>query len=290
MPSVNAGPSNSATVNTQTPLVSSLTTAPVVSQLSNLVVGIPALTTQAGVALGNASLGLLIGQTAIPVGIAGTGSMGANGALTLGTALVASPPYTAGCYFFFPAGAVFSGSAAGFYFTKMSSTTAGTVFNNTYAAASGAPSIPANPLAVVDAGPGAYTGVTTIQTGLQFTVPANALGNNGALQFEQLFTYTNSAGTKTFTTTWGGTNILTTGTSTTQFVYQTRSIVNRGVTNLQILPPTAIFNMGNSSGSTIATTAVDTTVSSTVACVMTLGTATDNMVIEFVRVSAFYVS
>jgi hypothetical protein len=281
MPSVNSGPSNSATVNTQTPAVA--------SQASAVVAGLPVVT-QAGASAGTLSAGLLVGQTGIPVGIAGTGTIGANGALTLGTALIISGAYVSGIYFYFPAGAVFASSAAGFYFTKMTSTTAGTVFNNTYVAANGLPSIPTALVPVVDAGPGAYTGVTTIQTGLQFTVPANVLGNNGALYFEQLITYTNSAGAKTFTTTWGGTNILTTAPTTTQMIYQFRSLLNRGVQNLQITAPASIFSMNNSIASTIAATTVDTTQSSTVACVMTAAAATDNLVIEFARVLAFYVA
>src|SRR5579859_1785192 len=101
----------------------------------------------------------------IPFIVANTGTMGNNGALTLGTAL---PSTYANAYVYLPANAISAGSAAGWYFCQFSSTTVGTVFNNTYS--SGTPQIPAALVSFATTGPGAYTGVTTQITGPNFTI------------------------------------------------------------------------------------------------------------------------
>lgn len=52
-------------------------------------------------------------QSAVPVGIAPSGTMGANGSVTLGTAL--SVVYSVGVFLYYPASAAYTASAAGFY-------------------------------------------------------------------------------------------------------------------------------------------------------------------------------
>lgn len=236
---------------------------------------------------------LQISQSGIGVGIAGTGTIGANGALTLGTAL-ATGAYAAGLYLYFPAGAVYAGSIAGAYFTKMSSTTAGVVYNNLYVSGTAGPSIPAALTLVSDAGPGAYTGLTTAQTFVQVPVPANVIGPNGALQVETLFSYTNSAGTKTFSGTLTGASsgsfaFLNGSATTTATFYMLKSIINRGVTNVQTGCPAgtgAVF--GANAASMTAVSNVDTTAITTLAITMTLNTATDNCILEYYRFAAYY--
>lgn len=258
-------------------------TGPSSTQTQNITAGMVAAQSAPAV-----SGGYLVAQVGIPVGIACTGSMGANGALTLGTALGATTPYASGAFLYFPAGAVYASSGAGFYLTKMASTTLGTVFNNIYIPANGLPSIPSPLVPVVDAGPGAYTGVTTLQAGLQITVPANVMGPNGALQFDQLLSYTNSAGAKTFATTWGGQSVFSAAPTTTQTIPQTRLVINRGVTNSQAAFTNALANYGNSTNAATASFVQDTTQPTTVLVNMTLAAATDNMMSEFLRIVAFY--
>ena len=120
----------------------------------------------------------VLAQWSVPSGVAPTGSVAANGALTLGTAL--STTYSGGIWLNFPAGAAYAGSAAGSYWCVMTSTTLGTIYNVQLGAT--VPFIPVNPAAIVAAGPGAYTGVTTTQTCASVIVPGGAMGPNGMIR------------------------------------------------------------------------------------------------------------
>lgn len=123
----------------------------------------------------------ILSQGAVPIALAPSGTMGANGAVTLDTAL--QHTFFFGVWMYFPAGAVFAGSAAGYYWTVMSSTTAGTVYTNTYTPRVADFTPPSSPTAVVDAGPGAYTGVSGTEiTAVSVTLPGGALGNHGGLR------------------------------------------------------------------------------------------------------------
>jgi hypothetical protein len=146
----------------------------------------------------------IISQSCTPIGIAPTGSIGANGALTLGTALNAA--FTSGLYLYFPAGAAFSGSSAGYFWCVMSTTTLGTVFNNQ---PGNEPTPPEAATAIVDAGPGAYTGSLVTQTAVTIPVPGKLLGRNGQLLFNQEFIYNNSAGSKVCVNSFGGVTLAT---------------------------------------------------------------------------------
>lgn len=88
----------------------------------------------------------ILAQCNVPIGIAPTGTMAANGAITLGTAL--NTTYSGGLWLYLPAGAAYAGSLAGFYWTVMSSTTLGTVYNNTYTPGTDPVDIPASPTAI----------------------------------------------------------------------------------------------------------------------------------------------
>jgi hypothetical protein len=124
-------------------------------------------------------------STVIPFVKPPNGSMAANGALTLGKALdfTYSAPASGqgGCWMYFAAGQVHSGSAAGWWYTVMSSTTAGTVYNNRYT--SGPTNPPAIPAGLSIAGPGAFTAdAGTDRSGPTVTLPGNAMGRFGRLR------------------------------------------------------------------------------------------------------------
>lgn len=139
--------------------------------------------------------------TAIPMVLPSSGSIGDNGALT---GLTALPVQFASCYMYFPASAISAGSAAGLYYVVMSSTTAGTIYNNTYT--SGLPTIPASPTAFVTTGPGAYTQTTASDIMLlSFTVQGGLMGINGALRSVSAWGVTNNANAKTAKEKYGGT-------------------------------------------------------------------------------------
>src|ERR1700681_3984090 len=114
----------------------------------------------------------------VPFIYGNSGSVAANGVDTLGTALPVAYP---NAYKWYPAGAVFAGSVAGWYLIQMSSTTAPVIFNNVYT--SGQPVIPAPSqlVPVVAAGPGAYIATTGATTGPTFALNGSMLGNSGGV-------------------------------------------------------------------------------------------------------------
>jgi len=157
----------------------------------------------------------ILAQAGTPSGVAPSGSVGANGALTLGTALAIV--HTGGLYLYFPLGALYAASPAGSYWCVMSSTTVGTAYNNVYTPGE-ALAPPVSATAIVAAGPGAYTGVTTTVTLASFTLPAGSMGANGWLLSDLVFTNNNSVGNKVQRQTIGGvsTGGVTTSTVTDQ--------------------------------------------------------------------------
>lgn len=148
-------------------------------------------------------------------GNAPTGVVATNGALTVGTALPRA--YTRGVWLFFPAGAVLSGSPAGFYWCVMTTTLLGQIFNGTgYIAAStaglgsvGNMKAPVAPTSVVGAGPGAYVGVTVAIFTPGARISASTIGANGNIATKLVTRGNNSAGAKTVQILLGNTTIFT---------------------------------------------------------------------------------
>lgn len=171
----------------------------------------------------------------IPVIQAPTGTMGNNGAITLGTAL---PTTYANCYIVLPAGAIAAGvpAAEESFFCQMSSTTVGTVFNNTQAANTnsvGEPTIPASPTAFATTGPGAFTGVVTSRALVTINIPAGAMGTKGELDYWGDHQAISAATNKTVSVILGGSNALSvTQTTVTNINYMGR-IKNRGSASSQ---------------------------------------------------------
>lgn len=211
---------------------------------------------------------------AIPFVIAPTGTMANNGAITLGTAL---PATYASCYLNLPANAIQAGSSAGWYFCQMSSTTAGTVFNNTYS--SGTPSIPSSPTAFVSTGPGAYTGVTTAQTGPQITIPAGSMGQNGVLRATHFWSTPNNANNKTLNLTVGGTSFYSAVVTTFANNAIQTDIFNRGSQAIQISPAQGSAGVAQGAGA-LTFSAVNFANAQTAAFIGTLAVATDFLVLE----------
>ena len=134
-----------------------------------------------------------------PVLIPPSGTMAANGAVTFGTAITleSSAVLTDGLWAYFPAGAVYAGSAAGFYWMTMSSSTQGTVYDTTYVPGTTSGERPASPTAISAAGPGAYTGETATIVASSVVLPGGALGLNGSLRVTQAIAVNNTANNKT---------------------------------------------------------------------------------------------
>lgn len=226
-----------------------------------------------------------LSSAATPTGIAPSGTMGANGALTLGTSLILTYGGAAGAsvgiWLYFPAGAVYGGSVAGSYWCVMSSGTAGTVYNNIYIAPNLNPP-PTTLVPVVDPGPGSYTGVTTEVVVFGSTIPAGNMGTTGVLESFHLISANNNANVKTARVRFGGiagtifeTLTLTNTRTSTSLTH----ILNRDATNIQVGSPAVGF--GNSaSGPVIGN--IDTTVDQQVVTTLQMATATDFMICEIV--------
>jgi hypothetical protein len=83
-------------------------------------------------------------------------------------------------YINLPAGAAYSGSLAGWYYSSMSSTTVGTIYDNIYTSGVSL-AIPSSPSTISSVAIGEFTQITAIQTAINFTNQGEALGNNGKL-------------------------------------------------------------------------------------------------------------
>lgn len=130
-----------------------------------------------------------------PMIYAGSGTMGNNGALS------AVPTLTriyARAYMYFPANVIGAAVPAGWYYVEMSSTSAGTVYNNVYS--TGNVSFPASPTPFVSTGAGAFVNATaTDVAGFNFNLEGGALGNNGTLRMQGFAVANNSASVKNLT-------------------------------------------------------------------------------------------
>ena len=211
-------------------------------------------------------------QSNLPLIVAPTGSMGNNGVLTGGTALVTGY-YGGPTWQYFPASAIVSGSAAGWYYTVMSSTTAGIVYNHVLS--SGLPYIPGTPVAFATTGPGAFTGVTTAVAALTFTIPANTMGPNGSCEFNfMLGSSGGNTNNHTYTIKVGSSTIFSyvDATSANKAFYGSVLWSNTGQTGKQIAQTAgtlgAITNVPTF-------TTIDTTADQTVTVNITTATATD---------------
>lgn len=223
---------------------------------------------------------VVLSQGGVPTGIGPSGSFANNGVWTAGTALPTT--YSGGCYLYFPANTIGAGVPAGLYYTVMSSTTVGTVYNNTYT--SGVPLPPSSPTAFVTTGPGAYTQSTAELTINTITVPGDSMGANGSLRYGSKVSVNSSANAKTVNVKYGGTTMLNGTTSTagvSSFRFQNGIIGNQNATNKQVGEAGGSFGGANGVNSgTIARGTVDSTTDQSLTVTATLGVATEYVILE----------
>jgi hypothetical protein len=221
--------------------------------------------------------------SAIPVGISPSSSFADNGVVTLGTALAYAYP---GIYLYYPVNSIFAGSVAGLYWTVMSTTTAGVVYNNTYT--TGSPSIPSSPTPFVCTGSGAYTQSITEVTGYNFTLTGNTVGVNGRIETFVDQHNNVSAGSKTSYVRHGGTLFHAFAGTASLGVSPNKTVtINRGVANSQ---KTTRTNTQSEVGSTYSATiysAANTAVNASFNVNMKLDVATDWLVIEGASVDIY---
>lgn len=187
---------------------------------------------------GNAvSAPYIVGQSAVPVLNPPSGSVAANGALTLGTATYIVYP---NLWVYLPAGAAYAASAAGFYYCVMTSTTVGTIYN-TVLGATQQPYIPASPTAIGAAGPGAFVAITSGPVYVCLAVvPGGSIGANGALRVAANFGLnggSTSSGVLFGGNGAGGLVIHSNASGALANAGYDFSIRNRGITNAQLATP-----------------------------------------------------
>jgi hypothetical protein len=247
--------------------------------LGAALLGLAAVTTNPGTTGVPVSPVQVLAKTAVPIGIAPTGTMANNGAITLGTAFAATygpGGSSPGIWLNLAASAIFAGSAAGNYWTVMTSATLGTVFNNTYTAP-GPLTPPTVAIPFVTTGPGAYTGVTSVQTLYGVAIPGGTLGPNGAYEIENVCNYLNSAGTKTITVTMGGQTMYSSAQTTSSGEWLKTLVINRGS---QAIQAHVNVDIPNNPSSNQATTSVDTSQAQTLSFTAQLSVATDYVILD----------
>lgn len=216
-----------------------------------------------------------LGQSHIPFVLVSSGTMGNNGALSGLTAVATTYP---NAYVWMPAGAISSGSLAGWYYATFSSATAATVFNNTYT--SGTPAIPGSPTAFVTTGPGAYTQTTGSNiAAYTLSIPGNTIGVNGSINLMVAKSLNNSAGAKTLTANYSSYAFATQAGTTQVGGGAPSGFSNRGVANVQVPLVGSQFNANINSVALVYGT-IDSTSAQNLVINLQLATATDTMTLE----------
>lgn len=209
-------------------------------------------------------------NSGVPFVMPSSGTVGSNGAVTFTTAFGASDLYKG--FFYYPANSITGSNAAGWYWTEMSSTTTGTIYNNTYTSG-----VPTRPTKVAFSGStgAAYTQLTTAVTAQSLTLAANLMGPNGHVRWGYILRNNNSAGVKTLKSLFGGAAFgLSVGPTTSTSTAGAGRTWNAGATGEQ-------FNLVTDSTTGVANTliasTVDTTQAQPVGYQMQLASATDWM-------------
>jgi hypothetical protein len=218
---------------------------------------------------------VIILQGGPPLNLLPNGTIGANGAITLGTAL--RKTFSNGLWGALPANAIFAGSVAATYWVVMSSATVGQVFQNTIP--TGQPSPPPSPLAWSGTAGIAYTQTTGAPIALlSCPIPGGSIGPTGRLRIGFLISNNNSAGAKNPLVTLSGSNVVAPGAITTNLaLYNQKEIFANGATNQQVaMTPGNSGGFGASAGA-VADLALDMTVQQLLIFNAQLAVATDFM-------------
>jgi len=158
----------------------------------------------------------------------------ASGAFTLSAQVMANfiPPKF---YAYLPADQAYSGSAAGWYYGTMSSTTAGVLYANVYDQTTGAvPTVPESPTPLPVTKLTRLTQTTNEVTALQVSV--SPIGKNGLITETIKAVGTPTAGTKTFQLRIGATSMFSFGWVSSSVVIEGMfSIQNAGSENEQVV-------------------------------------------------------
>lgn len=192
-----------------------------------------------GLSISSRGVPQILAQSAVPFilagGTAGGGTnqftMGNNGAIST---LPVLPTTYAGAWMYMPANAITGSNAAGWYWFVGSSTTAGTLFNNTYT--SGDPRVPTVLVPFVSTGPGLGTQTTAANiSSFNFSIPGGSMGPNGVVKWYQLLNFSNSANNKTYVKRVAGSSYATVARTTSVSDSSTDRLWNLGVQSQQMV-------------------------------------------------------
>lgn len=222
------------------------------------------------------------GACGIPFIHLSSGSVSAVGAITAITALPVAYP---NAYCWFPANALATAIAAGWYYCTFSTTTAGTAFLDTYT--SGLPTIPSSPTAVTD-GKGAFTSDTASHNGPTISIAANALGANGTLRTTSDWQFNNTAGTKSPTFSYAGTSVFNVALSTHVSANWIGTVSNAGATAKNVLKGQAMLGSSAVTIAGVQRMTLDTTTAQNAIFILVKNTATDNLVLERYQIEVMY--
>ncbi len=228
-------------------------------------------------------------QCNVPVGIAPSGTVGANGAVTFGTAIVAQNTetwYASGVWLLYPANSITGSNAQGYYWTTFTSQTVAQIWNTTYTPGtnSGAGSwrVPATPTAFSGTTGAAFTGITGNQQTHSISVAGNTMGPNGKIVTEINHRNNNSAGTKSCQQTMAGNNIgYTIATTTNTNTKGINWIENCGVTNRQVSNASGYVSTAGVGNGRSA----DTTTAQTLAMTAGVAVATDYNIVQSLEIN-----
>lgn len=222
-------------------------------------------------------------QSGIGIGIPSSGTIGANGALTLTTALPVT--YTQGLYLYYPANSIGAGVAAGLYWTVMSSTTVGTIFNNVHAG--NKPVAPAAPTAFSGTVGGIYVQDLTEITLQNINITGGSLGVDGQIRMTVVGSASNNANAKTYRNRFGGSAMMTQAITTANMYRIESHIAANGVSRQKNAASNIAYTPNVTGPSSVTFTNVNTAVDQSLAHTMQLAVATDFIVIEYIRVEVF---
>lgn len=224
-------------------------------------------------------------DTAVPAILPSSGTVAANGQITLSTALPLT--YSGGCWLYLPATALASG-ISGMYYAVFSSTTVGTVYTNYGDPAVGfIPTIPSGILTPAVGTGVAYTQTTAADISVMSKLlPGNYLGANGTLRGEYSFLLPNNANNKFCKTKLAGNDIRNITLSAPPSYRDNYVFKCAGSVNNQFLVPG--FNSTNPFGTTSAIIpsqyAIDLTASQWFIIALRLVNAADYAILNYVSV------
>jgi hypothetical protein len=201
----------------------------------------------------------VLAQSAVPYGIANSGTVATNGTYTAGTAY--NTTYSGGIWLYFPATA-FATASAGFYWCVASSTTAFQVYTDATAAT------------LITGSNSGFTGSTSQQTAVSVTLPGGVVGANGKVRIAASSSCNATAGQKSMQFALGATNLTIVNSASVLAINSVQTIANRNSLSRQRLS-----NFSSATGSGGYAT-IDTSADQTISIKLTLAVATDVVVLE----------